>query len=141
MEFAETRDARPQLAPRQPLEPTPKRLNQRLPRRGMILFKLSLGRGPADMGKPYADHLRLVVIRPIAEGHVRPELAELCRISFEFSRPLHQTMSHHRFRQSGQVRRLQRLRFGQLSRLERWGWRRGWRSVPVSWRGNSPWKV
>jgi len=33
------------------------------------------------MGKPYADDLRLVVVRLIAEGHTRPEVAELCGIS------------------------------------------------------------
>jgi len=33
------------------------------------------------MGKPYADDLRLVVIRLIEEGHTRPEVAELCGIS------------------------------------------------------------
>jgi len=33
------------------------------------------------MAKPYADDLRLVVIRLIEEGHTRPEVAELCGIS------------------------------------------------------------
>ena len=33
------------------------------------------------MGKPYADDLRLVVVRLIAEGHTRPDAAELCGIS------------------------------------------------------------
>jgi transposase len=33
------------------------------------------------MGKPYADDLRLVVIRLIEEGHMRPEVAELSGIS------------------------------------------------------------
>ena len=33
------------------------------------------------MGKPYADDLRLVVVRLIEEGHTRPEVAELCGIS------------------------------------------------------------
>ncbi len=34
------------------------------------------------MGKSYADDLRLVVVRLIAEGHTRPEAAaELCGIS------------------------------------------------------------
>jgi transposase len=33
------------------------------------------------MGKPYADDLRLVVIRLIEEGHTRPEVAELSGIS------------------------------------------------------------
>jgi transposase len=33
------------------------------------------------MGKPYADDLRLVVVRLIGEGHTRPEVAELCGIS------------------------------------------------------------
>ena len=33
------------------------------------------------MGKPYADDLRLVVVRLIEEGHARPEVAELCAIS------------------------------------------------------------
>jgi len=33
------------------------------------------------MGKPYADDLRLVVVRLIEEGHIRPEVAELCGIS------------------------------------------------------------
>jgi len=33
------------------------------------------------MGKPYADDLRLVVVRLIEEGHSRPEVAELCGIS------------------------------------------------------------
>jgi transposase len=33
------------------------------------------------MGKPYADDLRLVVVRLIEEGHTRPEAAELCGIS------------------------------------------------------------
>ena len=33
------------------------------------------------MGKPYADDLRLVVVRLIDEGHTRPEVAELCGIS------------------------------------------------------------
>ena len=33
------------------------------------------------MGKPYADDLRLVVVRLIEEGHTRPEVAELCAIS------------------------------------------------------------
>ena len=33
------------------------------------------------MGKPYADDLRLVVVRLIEEGHARPEVAELCGIS------------------------------------------------------------
>jgi len=33
------------------------------------------------MGKPYADDLRLVVIRLIEEGHTRPKVAELCGIS------------------------------------------------------------
>ena len=33
------------------------------------------------MGKPYADDLRLVVIRLIEEGHTRLEVAELCGIS------------------------------------------------------------
>jgi transposase len=33
------------------------------------------------MGKPYADDLRLVVVRLISEGHTRPEVAELCGIS------------------------------------------------------------
>ena len=32
------------------------------------------------MGKPYADDLRLVVVRLIEEGHTRPEVAELCGI-------------------------------------------------------------
>ena len=33
------------------------------------------------MGKPYADDLRLVVVRLIEEGHTRREAAELCGIS------------------------------------------------------------
>ena len=33
------------------------------------------------MGKPYADDLRLVVVRLIEEGHTRPEVAEFCGIS------------------------------------------------------------
>jgi transposase len=33
------------------------------------------------MGKPYADDLRLVVVRLIEEGHTRPEAAEICGIS------------------------------------------------------------
>lgn len=33
------------------------------------------------MGKPYADDLRLVVVRLIEEGHTRPDVAELCGIS------------------------------------------------------------
>jgi len=33
------------------------------------------------MGKPYADDLRLVVIRLIREGHTRAEVSELCAIS------------------------------------------------------------
>jgi transposase len=33
------------------------------------------------MGKPYADDLRMVVVRLIEEGHTRPEVAELCGIS------------------------------------------------------------
>jgi hypothetical protein len=33
------------------------------------------------MGKPYADDLRLVVVRLIEAGHSRPEVAELCGIS------------------------------------------------------------
>jgi transposase len=33
------------------------------------------------MPKPYADDLRLVVVRLIEEGHTRPEAAELCAIS------------------------------------------------------------
>lgn len=33
------------------------------------------------MGKPYADDLRLVVVRLIEEGDTRPEVAELCGIS------------------------------------------------------------
>jgi putative transposase len=33
------------------------------------------------MGKPYADDLRLVVVRLIEEGHTRPEVAELSGIS------------------------------------------------------------
>ena len=33
------------------------------------------------MGKPYADDLRLVVVRLIEEGHTRPEVAELCGTS------------------------------------------------------------
>jgi transposase len=33
------------------------------------------------MGKPYADDLRLVVVRLIEEGHTRPEVAELCGVS------------------------------------------------------------
>jgi len=33
------------------------------------------------MGKPYADDLRLVVVRLIEAGHTRPEAAELCGIS------------------------------------------------------------
>ena len=33
------------------------------------------------MGKPYADDLRLVVVRLIEEGHTRPKVAELCGIS------------------------------------------------------------
>ena len=33
------------------------------------------------MGKPYADDLRLVVVRLIEGGHTRPEVAELCGIS------------------------------------------------------------
>jgi len=33
------------------------------------------------MGKPYADDLRLVVVRLIEAGHTRPEVAELCGIS------------------------------------------------------------
>jgi transposase len=33
------------------------------------------------MGKPYADDLRLVVVRLIEEGHTRPEVVELCGIS------------------------------------------------------------
>ena len=33
------------------------------------------------MPKPYADDLRLVVVRLIEEGHTRPEAAELCGIS------------------------------------------------------------
>ena len=33
------------------------------------------------MGKPYADDLRLVVVRLIEEGHARPDVAELCGIS------------------------------------------------------------
>lgn len=33
------------------------------------------------MGKPYADDLRLVVVRLIEEGHPRPDVAELCGIS------------------------------------------------------------
>ena len=32
------------------------------------------------MGKPYADDLRLVVVRLIEEGHSRPDVAELCGI-------------------------------------------------------------
>lgn len=33
------------------------------------------------MGKPYADDLRRVVVRLIADGHTRAEVAELCGIS------------------------------------------------------------
>ena len=33
------------------------------------------------MGKPYADDLRLVVVRLIEQGYTRPEVAELCGIS------------------------------------------------------------
>jgi transposase len=33
------------------------------------------------MGKPYADDLRLVVVRLIEEDHTRAEVAELCAIS------------------------------------------------------------
>jgi transposase len=33
------------------------------------------------MSKPYADDLRLVVVRLIEEGHTRPDVAEICGIS------------------------------------------------------------
>lgn len=33
------------------------------------------------MGRPYADDLRLAVVRLIAEGHTREEAAQLCGIS------------------------------------------------------------
>jgi hypothetical protein len=33
------------------------------------------------MGQPYADDLRLVVVRLIEEEHTRPEVGELCGIS------------------------------------------------------------
>jgi len=51
------------------------------------------------MGKPYADDLRLVVIRLIGDGHTRSEVAELCSISLS-------SVGRYvrRFRESGTVR-------------------------------------
>ena len=56
------------------------------------------------MGKPYADDLRLVVVRLIEEGHTRPEVAELCGISLSSVGRYIRRYRVHRQGQSRQVR-------------------------------------
>ena len=102
------------------LEQTPKRLNRFFGRAALLPDAARcdspclLGRGPAGMGKPYADDLRKVAVRLIEEDHTRPEVADLCQRQPQHGRPLHSAVSHHRQRQPRQVRRLQALCTGEV---------------------------